>query len=109
MSREAMGIVRSLHAADPAKFTTPVLADRFEVSPESIRRILKSTFVPTPQKLETERLRKKQSDEEYHQEKSWLETVEMESLRDKFKQSPTSSYTARPPSSMYRIKKPDKR
>ncbi|THH21159.1 hypothetical protein EW146_g335 [Bondarzewia mesenterica] len=41
LSRDAMEGVRSLHAHDPAVFTTPLLAEKFRISPEAVRRILK--------------------------------------------------------------------
>jgi Neugrin len=39
--------LRELHMLDPETFTTPVLAERFRVSPEAVRRILKSKWEPT--------------------------------------------------------------
>jgi hypothetical protein len=47
LSREAMDGLRELHRFDPDTFTTPVLADRFRISPEAVRRILKSKWEPT--------------------------------------------------------------
>ncbi|KPV75584.1 uncharacterized protein RHOBADRAFT_9325, partial [Rhodotorula graminis WP1] len=44
LSREAMDLVRTLARSDPAQYTVARLADRFKVSPEGIRRILKSNF-----------------------------------------------------------------
>ena len=44
LSREALSLVRLLHKSDPDLFSTPVLAERFRVSAEAIRRILKSRF-----------------------------------------------------------------
>jgi len=56
VSRTAMDGIRELHRIDPERFTTPFLADRFRVSPEAIRRILKSNWVPETRKgLEKER------------------------------------------------------
>ncbi|KAG5643636.1 hypothetical protein DXG03_000562 [Asterophora parasitica] len=50
LSREAMEGVRQMHRLDPEKFTTPVLAEKFKVSPEAIRRILKSRWEPPREK-----------------------------------------------------------
>lgn len=50
LSREAMEGVRQLHKLDPEKFTTPMLAERFRISPEAIRRILRSKWEPSPEK-----------------------------------------------------------
>ncbi|KAA1472042.1 hypothetical protein DENSPDRAFT_742494, partial [Dentipellis sp. KUC8613] len=47
LSRDAMAGLRSLHALDPETFTTPVLAEKFRVSPEAVRRILRSKWQPT--------------------------------------------------------------
>lgn len=47
LSREAMEGLRYMHATDPELFSTPVLADRFKISPEAVRRILKSKWMPT--------------------------------------------------------------
>ncbi|EJC99210.1 uncharacterized protein FOMMEDRAFT_34509, partial [Fomitiporia mediterranea MF3/22] len=47
LSREAMEGVRALHQHDPKTFSTPVLAERFRISPEAVRRILKSKWTPS--------------------------------------------------------------
>lgn len=47
LSREAMVAMRHLHQADPAAFSTPVLAEKFHISKEAVRRILKSKWEPT--------------------------------------------------------------
>lgn len=44
--------IRHLHATKPDVWTTPVLADQFKVSPEAIRRILKSKWKPTEEERE---------------------------------------------------------
>lgn len=46
LSPDALEGIRMLHSQSPEKYTTPVLADHFEVSPEAIRRILKSKWRP---------------------------------------------------------------
>lgn len=47
ISRAAMDGLRALHAHDPDTFTTPLLADKFHISPEAVRRILKGKWRPT--------------------------------------------------------------
>ncbi|KAJ7064915.1 hypothetical protein C8F01DRAFT_1128734 [Mycena amicta] len=47
LSREAMDGLRQLHRINPETFSTPVLADRFRISPEAVRRILKSRWAPS--------------------------------------------------------------
>lgn len=50
LSREAMEGLRDLHRADKEKFSTPVLAEKFKISPEAVRRILKSKWTPSVEK-----------------------------------------------------------
>ena len=47
LSPDAIEGIRELHKQYPNKYTTPVLAKQFEVSPEAIRRILKSQWRPS--------------------------------------------------------------
>lgn len=47
LSPDALEGIRALHKQFPEKYSTPVLADQFEVSAESIRRILKSKWRPS--------------------------------------------------------------
>ncbi|KAI9720552.1 MAG: Required for respiratory growth protein 9 mitochondrial [Chrysothrix sp. TS-e1954] len=44
LSPDALEGIRAMNAQYPDHFTTPVLADHFKVSPEAIRRILKSKW-----------------------------------------------------------------
>lgn len=46
LSPDALEGIRALHAQYPEKYTTPELAQQFAVSPEAIRRILKSKWKP---------------------------------------------------------------
>jgi hypothetical protein len=48
LSPDALAGIRALHQQFPEEYTTDVLADKFEVSPEAIRRILKSKWEPNP-------------------------------------------------------------
>ena len=50
VTREAMEGIRQMHRLDPATFTTPVLAEKFRISPEAVRRILKSRWEPPREK-----------------------------------------------------------
>ena len=52
ISRDAMASLRQLHHMDPVSFTTEVLAERFRISPEAVRRILKSKWEPSKEKKE---------------------------------------------------------
>jgi hypothetical protein len=49
LSPDALAGIRALHQQFPEEYTTEVLASKFEVSPEAIRRILKSKWEPKPE------------------------------------------------------------
>lgn len=51
LSPDDMASVRHLHAQDPDKYSTPALSEQFKVSPEAIRRILKSKWRPTEEQM----------------------------------------------------------
>ncbi|KAF6237894.1 hypothetical protein HO173_004095 [Letharia columbiana] len=57
LSPDTLEGIRALHAQQPDKFTTPILADQFKVSPEAIRRILKSKWRPKDEEEERRRQR----------------------------------------------------
>ncbi|KLJ07372.1 hypothetical protein EMPG_17150 [Blastomyces silverae] len=46
---DTLDTIRHLHQQDPNTYSTPVLAQEFKVSPEAIRRILKSKWQPNPE------------------------------------------------------------
>ncbi|KAK3293489.1 required for respiratory growth protein 9, mitochondrial [Chaetomium fimeti] len=50
LSPDALGGIRMLHKQFPDEYTTEVLAQKFEVSPEAIRRILRSNWTADPEK-----------------------------------------------------------
>lgn len=47
LSRDAMDGLRALHLHNPEQFNTPALAAKFRISPEAVRRILKSKWHPS--------------------------------------------------------------
>ncbi|KAI9869425.1 MAG: Required for respiratory growth protein 9 mitochondrial [Trichoglossum hirsutum] len=57
LSPDALDGIRALNAQFPDKYTTPVLAELFKVSPEAIRRILKSKWRPSDEETEERRSR----------------------------------------------------
>ncbi|MCJ1227173.1 Required for respiratory growth protein 9 mitochondrial [Toensbergia leucococca] len=57
LSPDALEGIRTLHAQFPDKYTTPVLAEQFQVSPEAVRRILKSKWKPNETEEESRRRR----------------------------------------------------
>ncbi|KAK7948197.1 Required for respiratory growth protein 9 [Apiospora aurea] len=52
LSPDALDGIKALHAQFPEEYTTPVLAAKFQVSPEVIRRILKAKWQPSPEEEE---------------------------------------------------------
>lgn len=72
LSPDAIEGIRAMHAKYPGQFTTSVLAKQFEVSPEAIRRILKSKWKPTPEEAEKRRERW-----DRRGEKIWTNLAEM--------------------------------
>jgi len=65
LSRAAMDGLRALHAHDPDTFATPVLADKFRISPEAVRRILRGKWQPTPE----QRARLLEREKQYRQDR----------------------------------------
>jgi len=57
LSPDALAGIRALHAQMPEIYTTDALAENFKISPEAIRRILKSNWSPNSEE-ETERERR---------------------------------------------------
>lgn len=129
LSPSAMDGVRALHAEDPEKFSTSRLAQRFSVSPESIRRILKSRWQPTDaerldrderwrkrgEKLrdmmrERSRVEKEAADidrgdavtRETKAKGPTVESAELKALRDRFDVTARSAAPARRPSARRR-------
>lgn len=78
LSRQAMDGLRVLHMHDPETFSTPVLAERFRVSPEAVRRILRSKWEPSPEQR-TRLLRR-----ELREKQAWVEAKRV-AEREEFK------------------------
>jgi len=57
LSPDTIDGIRALNQQYPDKYPTPVLAEKFKVSPEAIRRILKSKWRPSPEKAAERRER----------------------------------------------------
>ncbi len=58
LSPDTLDGIRTLHLQYPLKYTTPVLAEQFKVSPEAIRRILKSKWRPSDGEEEERRVKR---------------------------------------------------
>ncbi|KAF8137506.1 hypothetical protein EV363DRAFT_1155804 [Boletus edulis] len=65
VSRDAMDGLRSLHAFDKDTFSCAVLADKFKISPEAVRRILRSKWEPSREKRGRLAERERRSREEW--------------------------------------------
>ncbi len=72
LSPDAIEGIRALHAQFPDRYTTPILAHQFEVSPEAIRRILKSKWRPSAEEAE-----KRNARWDRRGEKIWSQMVEL--------------------------------
>lgn len=57
LSPDTLDGIRALHEQDPERYSTPALAEHFKVSPEAIRRILKSNFRPSEAQMQDRRER----------------------------------------------------
>ncbi|GJE96551.1 hypothetical protein PsYK624_127480 [Phanerochaete sordida] len=83
LSREAMDGLRSLNAHDPEMFSTPVLAEKFKISPEAVRRILRSKWTPSPEQRQRMALRERKAREEWIQAQRMKERQEQLELERK--------------------------
>lgn len=83
LSPDAVDGIRQLHALKPDDFTTPVLADQFKISPEAVRRILKSRWRPSEAEMDDRRKRW-----EKRHDKIWSQMAEL-GLRPKRKRTQT--------------------
>lgn len=71
ISREAIDLIRLLQKSDPQQFTTPILADKFKISPEAVRRILKSQFALPAEEVARREKRRKEEREREREDEPW--------------------------------------
>ncbi|KAI4739722.1 hypothetical protein E4T50_09844 [Aureobasidium sp. EXF-12298] len=71
ISPDALAGIRALHAKSPDTFSTAILAEHFKITPEAVRRILKSKWQPSEEEAEERRERW-----EKRGEKKWSEMAE---------------------------------
>ena len=57
LSPDTLEGIRALHASNPAAYPTKTLAEHFEITPEAIRRVLKSKWKPNSEEIEERRKR----------------------------------------------------
>lgn len=81
LSREAMDAVRQLHRLDPEKFNSPMIADKFKISPEAVRRILKSNWEPSAERRVALAVKQRKKREEIILERRQKEFNEAQNLR----------------------------
>lgn len=85
LSREAMDGLRLLHSENPEIFTTPILADKFRISAEAVRRILKSKWEPTRErKIKLAAREKREAQERISSEKVLEAQTKVEALKEKW-------------------------
>lgn len=87
LSPDALDGIRHLHAKAPEQFTTAVLAREFEMSPEAIRRILKSRWRPSEDEMDSRRQRW-----EKRHDRIWSRMVELGLRPSNNRQQPSSDY-----------------
>lgn len=87
LSPDALDGIRHLHAKAPEQFTTAVLAREFEMSPEAIRRILKSRWRPTEDEMDSRRQRW-----EKRHDRIWSRMVELGLRPSNNREQPSSDY-----------------
>ncbi|KAI8969400.1 hypothetical protein BD414DRAFT_428661 [Trametes punicea] len=84
ISREAMDSLRSLHMLDPRTFSTPVLAERFRISKEAVRRILKSKWEPTREERARLAAKERKAREEWKLQKRQEERHKHERMQEEY-------------------------
>lgn len=72
--------LRVLNMHDPQTFTTPVLAAKFRISPEAVRRILKSKWEPSAEERARLTRREMRDKEEWIQRRRIAERRELQAL-----------------------------
>ncbi|KIJ36343.1 hypothetical protein M422DRAFT_212294 [Sphaerobolus stellatus SS14] len=86
LSRDAMESLREMHHYSPETFTTPVLADKFRISPEAVAKILRSKWVPSKERMQDIRAKEEQKRAGRHKDrlkKEWAEGMDRGVLRAK--------------------------
>ncbi|KIY71895.1 hypothetical protein CYLTODRAFT_418439, partial [Cylindrobasidium torrendii FP15055 ss-10] len=78
ISREAMDGLRQLHHHDPDMFTTPFLAQKFRISPEAVRRILKGKWEPSKERKTQMMQKERASNAEFIRQSRLREVEELQ-------------------------------
>ena len=94
ISREAQDGIRILHSSDPEKWTRLMLAQTFKISPESVRRILRSKWQPTGKTIGRQNRRAMEREQERRAERGWMkkEVEEVALIRKEMEQNNEGVY-----------------
>ncbi|KAL1949232.1 hypothetical protein VTO73DRAFT_11038 [Trametes versicolor] len=84
VSREAMESMRSLHQIDPGRFSTPILAEKFHISKEAVRRILKSKWEPTRNERARLAAKEREAREAWKAQRRATEKVQHEAIQEEY-------------------------
>ncbi|KAI0763124.1 hypothetical protein BD413DRAFT_484514 [Trametes elegans] len=84
VSREAMDSMRHLHQLDPQRFALPVLAEKFRISKEAVRRILKSKWEPTREQRAWLAARERKAREEWKRQQRQGEREKHERMQEEY-------------------------
>ncbi|KAI0631075.1 hypothetical protein C8Q77DRAFT_182090 [Trametes polyzona] len=84
ISREAMDSLRMLHSLDPVRFSTPVLADKFRISKEAVRRILKSKWEPSREEKARLAAKEREARTTWKQQRRMSEEKKYESIQEEY-------------------------
>ncbi|KAF8960329.1 hypothetical protein BDZ97DRAFT_1318301 [Flammula alnicola] len=82
LSREAMDALRQLNRAEPEQFNSAVLAEKFKISPEAVRRILKSKWQPSAEKRTTMAIKERKEKQIFVKERATKEQFETSNVRE---------------------------
>lgn len=80
LSREAMDSLRQLHRANPGQFNVAMLSQQFKISPEAVRRILKSNWEPTHEKRTAMAIKERQHKQALNKEREMKQREESKSV-----------------------------
>jgi len=94
LSRQAMDGLRVLHMHDPETFSTPVLAAKFRISPEAVRRVLKSKWEPSAEQRARLLRRELRDKEEWIRRRRVAEHEELQMLeKDRIREHLKNGHT----------------
>ena len=75
-----MDSLRQLHRANPGQFNVAMLSQQFKISPEAVRRILKSNWEPTHEKRTAMAIKERQHKQALNKEREMKQREESKSV-----------------------------